>query len=87
VIEIDGEIRGYLLGSRKTVAQPALFFLAKHFFFSKRSPAISAITSLEAICRWTLTYGGGKCGGRRGAVPHFHINLLPDARKMSTTRR
>ena len=29
---------------------------------------------------------GAKSRPRRGGRPHFHINLLPDARKMSTTR-
>src|SRR6266545_4747432 len=43
LLEVDGEIRGYLLGWREVPAAP-----------------------------------------RR--TPHFHINLLPDARKVSTTR-
>ena len=29
---------------------------------------------------------GAKCPSRLPACPHFHINLLPEARKMSTTR-
>ena len=53
--------------------------------FSKRSRAILIIMKRHADLsggRWCTV--GGRCRPRR--VPHFHINLLPDARKMSTTR-
>ena len=36
--------------------------------------------------RWTSSTVGGKCPRRPRRIPHFHINLLPEARKMSTTR-
>ncbi len=45
LLEVDGEIRGYLLGSRKPLRNQLY-----------------------------------------ACVPHFHINLLPDARRVSTTR-
>jgi len=50
VIEIDGEIRGYLLGSRKPLLNQALFFLAKHFSFSQSAhPLFPLSPGLEAI--------------------------------------
>ncbi len=36
--------------------------------------------------RWTLVHGWREVPAAPRRVPHFHINLLPDARKMSTTR-
>ena len=43
VLEVDGELKGYLLGSRKPLAQPALFIPAKHCPLPARAPALSAL--------------------------------------------
>jgi ribosomal protein S18 acetylase RimI-like enzyme len=87
VLDVDGEIRGYLLGSRRPLQNQLyalyqniwLFFraLARYFRYNARS---------RRFIRWTLVHGWREVPAAPRRVPHFHINLLPDARKMSTTR-
>jgi hypothetical protein len=87
VLEIDGEIRGYLLGCRKPLGNQLYSFwqnvslflkaLSRYFRYHKRS---------RRFIRWTLVHGWREVPAAPRRVPHFHINLLPDARKMSTTR-
>jgi hypothetical protein len=87
VVEIDGEIRGYFLGSRKP------FFNQLYSFWQNISLFLKALTryfryhqASRRFVRWTLAYGWREVPAAPRRVPHFHINLLPDARKMSTTR-
>jgi hypothetical protein len=87
VLEMDGEIRGYLLGSRKPLRNQLYAFwqnvwlflkvLGRYFRYNERS---------RLFVRWTVMHGWREVPARPRRVPHFHINLLPDARKMSTTR-
>lgn len=87
VIECEGEIRGYLLGCRKPLRNQLYSFwqnvslflkaLTRYFRYNNRS---------RRFIRWTLVYGWREVPAAPRRVPHFHINLLPDARRMSTTR-
>ena len=87
LLEVDGEISGYLLGSRKPLQNQLyalyqnvwLFFraLTRYFRYNQRS---------RRFIRWLLMYGWREVPARPRRVPHFHINLLPEARKVSTTR-
>ena len=87
VIEIEGEIRGYLLGSRQPFRNQLYSFwqnislflkaLSRYFRYHSRS---------RRFIRWTLVNGWREVPAAPRRIPHFHINLLPDARKMSTTR-
>src|SRR5438105_9163081 len=87
LLEVDGEIRGYLLGSRKPLRNQLyalyqnvwLFFraLARYFRYNERS---------RRFIRWVLMYGLHEVPAQPRRVPHFHINLLPVARNVSTTR-
>src|SRR5207244_10624002 len=87
VIEKDGEIRGYLLGSRKPLRNQLYSFwqnvslfvraLARYFRYNASS---------RRFVRWVLARCPRELQASPRRVPHFHINLLPDARKMSTTR-
>ncbi len=87
LLEVDGEIRGYLLGSRKPLRNQLyalyqnvwLFFraLTRYFRYNARS---------RRFIRWVLMYGWHEVPAQPRRVPHFHINLLPEARKVSTTR-
>src|SRR5438477_8874225 len=87
LLEVDGEIRGYLLGSRKPLRNQLyafwqnvwLFFkvLGRYFRYNERS---------RRFIRWTIMNGWREVPAAPRRAPHFHINLLPDARKMSTTR-
>src|SRR2546423_5684934 len=87
LLEVDGEISGYLLGSRQPLQNQLyalypnvwLFFraLTRYFRYSQRS---------RRFIRWLLMYAWREVPARPRRVPHFHINLLPEARKVSTTR-
>jgi hypothetical protein len=87
VLEVQGEIRGYLLGSRKPLRNQLYSFwqnlslflkaLTRYFRYKGRS---------RRFIRWTLVHGWREVPAAPRRVPHFHINLLPDARRMSTTR-
>src|SRR5206468_5068376 len=75
------------LGSRKPLRNQLyalyqnvwLFFraLTRYFRYNERS---------RRFIRWTLVHGWREVPARPRRVPHFHINLLPDARMISTTR-
>jgi L-amino acid N-acyltransferase YncA len=87
VIESDGDIRGYLLGCRKPLRNQLYSFwqnvslflkaLSRYFRYHERS---------RRFIRWALVHGWREVPAAPRRVPHFHVNLLPDARKMSTTR-
>ena len=87
VIEKDGEIRGYLLGSRKPLRNQLYSFWQNVSLFLK---ALTRYFRYSAASRrfvlWILMNGWREVPATPRRVPHFHINLLPDARKMSTTR-
>jgi hypothetical protein len=87
VLEINGEIRGYLLGSRKPLRNQFYSFrqnlrllvraLARYFGYNDRS---------RKFIRWMISHGWREVPAAPRRTPHFHINLQADARKMSTTR-
>src|ERR1700738_2033643 len=87
VLEVDGEICGYLLGCRRPLLNQLYSFyqnvwlflraLSRYFHYHGRS---------RRFIRWTLVHGWREVPAAPRRTPHFHINLLPDARKMSTTR-
>jgi ribosomal protein S18 acetylase RimI-like enzyme len=87
VLESDGEICGYLLGCRYPLRNQLYSFyqnvwlflraLTRYFRYEPRS---------RRFIRWTLVHGWREVPAAPRRTPHFHINLLPDARKMSTTR-
>jgi len=87
VLEIDGEIRGYLLGSRKPLWNQFYSFRQNIRLFFRalwRYPRYDARS--RRFIRWMITHGWREVPAAPRRTPHFHINLLPDARKMSTTR-
>lgn len=87
VIEVDGELRGYLLGSRKPLRNQLYSFyqnvclflraLMRYGHYHERS---------RRFILWILMNGWREVPAAPRRTPHFHINLLPDARKVSTTR-
>jgi hypothetical protein len=87
VIESDGQICGYLLGSRKPLLNQLYAFWQNVSLFFKvlfRYPRYNDRS--RRFIRWTVTNGWREVPARPRRTPHFHINLLPEARKMSTTR-
>ncbi len=87
MLELDGEICGYLLGSRRPLLNQLYSFqqnlvlgfraLLRYRRYNERS---------RRFVRWVLSHGWREVPAAPRRTPHFHINLLPEARKMSTTR-
>jgi hypothetical protein len=87
VLELGGEISGYLLGSRRPLFNQLYAFqqnlvlgfrsLLRYRGYNDRS---------RRFVRWVLSHGWREVPAAPRRTPHFHINLLPEARKMSTTR-
>ncbi len=87
VLEANGEIRGYLLGSRKPLRNQFYSFRQNIRLFLRalwRYPAYDERS--KRFIRWVISHGWHEVPAAPRRTPHFHINLLPDARKMSTTR-
>ena len=87
VLEVDGEIRGYLLGSRKPFRHQVYSFAHTVLLFFRalrRYPRYNERS--RQFIRWVIGHGWREVPAGPRSVPHFHINLLPDARKVSTTR-
>ena len=87
VLEVNGEIRGYLLGSRKPLRNQFYSFrqnlrlflraLWRYRRYNQRS---------RRFIRWMISHGWREVPAAPRRTPHFHINLQPEARKMATTR-
>jgi hypothetical protein len=87
VLEVDGEIRGYLLGSRKPLRNQLYSFCQNIWLFFRtllRYPRYNDRS--RRFIRWMVMNGWREVPAAPRRTPHFHINLLPDARKISTTR-
>lgn len=87
VIEEAGELVGYLLGSRKPLRNQLYSFYQNVCLFARallRYPRYNARSRRFII--WILRNGWREVPAAPRRTPHFHINLLPDARKMATTR-
>jgi hypothetical protein len=87
VLEMEGEICGYLLGSRKPFLNQLYSFQQNVVLFLR---AIARYRSYNAssrrFIRWMIMNGWREVPAAPRLTPHFHINLLPEARKISTTR-
>ena len=87
VIEKDGELRGYLLGSRKPLLNQLYSFYQNVCLFLRALLRYRRYNERSRrFILWILMNGWREVPAAPRRTPHFHINLLPDARKMSTTR-
>ncbi|MEP6686208.1 MAG: GNAT family acetyltransferase [Verrucomicrobiota bacterium] len=87
VLELDGEIKGYLLGSRKPLRNQLYSFVQNICLFLRalaRYPRYNVRS--RRFIRWMISHGWREVPAAPRRTPHFHINLLPEARKVSTTR-
>jgi GNAT superfamily N-acetyltransferase len=87
VLEVDGQIRGYLLGSRRPLQNQLYAFAQNAVLFFRallRYPKYNARS--RKFIRWVIWYGWREVPAAPRLTPHFHINLRPDARRVSTTR-
>ena len=87
VIEIDGVLRGYLLGCRRPLLNQ-LYSFYQNICLSLRAilryPRYNE--NSRGFIRWLVMNGWREVPAAPRRTPHFHINLLPDARKIATTR-
>lgn len=87
VLEVDGELMGYLLGSRKPLVNQLYSFQQNIVLFIRallRCPRYNEPS--RRFIRWVVMNGWREVPAAPRRTPHFHINLLPEARKISTTR-
>ena len=87
VLLVNGDIRGYLLGSRRPFRQQLynlfnnLRLLAKGAF---RYPSYNAAS--KKFIRWILTQAWREVPAAPRRTAHFHFNVLPESRKVATTK-
>jgi hypothetical protein len=86
VVERDGVVRGYLLGSRFPAKQ------ARHDFWLAWGLAARGIWRYRGYSKATRAYVRWILGDARKEVPsapkrmaHFHFNQMPDTRNLATT--
>lgn len=81
VIEVNGEVKGYLLGClhplRNQLAN-ALQNLALFAVLALRYPRYSAAS--RKFIRWIFLNGWREVPAAPKRTPHFHVNLLPEVR-------
>jgi hypothetical protein len=87
VLELDGDVKGYLLGSRRpffnqcySVYQNMCLFFRCMWRYRRYNAAS------RRFVHWVLTQGWREVPAAPARTPHFHINLLPEARNVASTR-
>ena len=87
VLEVNGEVKGYLLGSRRPLRQQVyniyqnaglfLRVMCRYWRYSKSS---------RHFVHWIVCNGWREVPAAPRRAAHFHINLLPEARNVASTR-
>ena len=84
---VNGEVKGYLLGARFPKRQKAYDLRLNISLFLRgifRYPRYNAAT--KAYVKWIFTTAWKEVPEAPKDCAHFHINLLPEARTIPTTR-
>ncbi len=87
VLEQDGEVKGYLMGSRRPFLQQFHNFLLNISLFARgvcRYPRYNAAS--KAFVRWILLNAWREVPAAPRRIPHFHFNMLPEAQNFGSTR-
>ena len=87
VVEVEGEVLGYLLGSRHPRRQRRHSFGQNLRLFLRgiiRYPRYNAPS--RKFVKWILLQGWKEVPESPRDTPHFHINLLPEVRNVASTR-
>ena len=87
VVEIDGEVRGYLLGCRYPLRNQWHNFLQNislFFVMLARYPRYRPAS--RRFAHWILLNAWREVPAAPRRTAHFHVNLLPDVRGMLGTR-
>lgn len=87
VLLMNGEIRGYLLGSRRPLRQQLYNLYNNVALFLRgicRYPFYNAAS--KKFVQWILRHAWREVPAAPRRTAHFHINLLADARSVAHTR-
>lgn len=87
VLEQDGEVKGYLMGSRRPFLHQLHSFLLNLGLFARgiwRYPRYNK--SSKAFVRWILLNAWREVPAAPRRIPHFHFNMLPEAQSIGGTR-
>lgn len=87
VLEQDGRVAGYILGSRQPLRQQM------HSLYQNISITLRALARLNRynkasrkFLKWIICNGWREVPAAPRRTAHFHINLLPEARNVPSTR-
>ena len=87
VLLLNGEIRGYLLGSRRPFRQQCYAFYQNVSLFLRGACRYTRYNAASRkFVQWVLRTAWREVPAAPRRTAHFHINLLADARQVSTTR-
>ena len=87
VLEQDGEVKGYLMGSRRPLLHQFHSFFLNLSLFARgifRYPRYNKAS--KAFVRWILLNAWREVPAAPRRLPHFHFNMLPEAMGFGTTR-
>jgi len=87
VLLVNGEIRGYLLGSRRPFRQQCYAFYQNVSLFLRGVRRYRRYhDASRKFVQWILRTAWREVPAAPRRTAHFHINLLADARQVATTR-
>jgi len=86
VLLVNGEIRGYLLGSRRPLRQQCYAFYQNISLFLRGVVRYSGYNAAsKKFVQWILRTAWREVPAAPRRTAHFHINLLPDARQLAAS--
>jgi ribosomal protein S18 acetylase RimI-like enzyme len=86
VIEVDGEVKGYLLGSRQPFRQQVYSIYQNVVLFLKTLRRYWGYNlASRRFVHWIVMNGWREVPAAPRRTAHFHINLLAEARNVPTT--
>ncbi len=87
VIEVGGKVRGYLLGCRFPLRNQFYNFVQNFSLFGTLATRYRRYTAASRrFVHWIFLNGWREVPAAPRRTPHFHINLLADARGLMGTR-
>src|SRR5205807_1912124 len=89
VCELDGVVKGYLMGCRRPLIKQAYQAFANVAVAAKaiyRCYARPYNESSRTFLRWVLRNAWRELPVAPRNTPHFHINILPEAKSVASTR-
>jgi hypothetical protein len=87
VIEQNGELKGYLMGSRRPLLHQFHSFFLNLSLFARgalRYPRYN--NASKAFVRWILLNAWREVPAAPRRMPHFHFNLLPEVQGFANSR-